>query len=194
MLDFALKVHGTTGRSDKGGMSCNSRPSVPAILGDLVQRVYSTLDESWRGRPGKLARRAFRQTISDILESGARVVLKTEWPTREGVLKFLGNQVLVSTIAWSAGLVAVRLVKNFFEVRGFANLWGLAPHRGRSLVSAADYELIVNVASYSSGLLILILVRYLILRLVAEFHALQKERVDRNRATDPPSTDLEFPR
>ena len=169
-------------------MSCNSRPSVPAVLGDLAQRAYTILDESWRGHRGRKARYAFRLTIEDMLESGARVVRNSEWPTREGVLKFLGNQLLINTIAWSAGLIAAGLVKNFFEIRGFSNLWGLAPQKGRSLVSAADYELIVNVASYASGLLMLIFVRYLILRLIAEFHAVQKERVNRDRATDPPLT------
>jgi hypothetical protein len=43
-------------------------------------------------------------------------------------------------------------------------------------VSADDYELIVNVASYSAGLIMLILARYLILRLIAEFHGLRRER------------------
>jgi hypothetical protein len=178
-------------RSDKGGMSCNPLHSVPGVLGDLVQRVSATLDASWRGRRGNRARQAFRQTIEDILESGVRVVRKSEWPTRDGVLKFLGNQVLINSVAWSAGLVTAGLVKNFFEVRGFANLWGLAPRNGRSLVSAADYELIVNVASYSSGLLILILVRYLILRLIAEFHALRRERTIGDRPPIPASSDLE---
>ena len=168
-------------------MSGNPRHSVPAVLGDLAQRAYATLDESWRGLRGRKARHAFRLTIEDILESGARVVRKLEWPTQEGVWKFLGNQLLVNTVAWSAGLIAAGLVKNFFEVRGFANLWGLAPQKGRSLVSAADYELIVNVASYSSGLFMLILVRYLILRLITEFHAVRRERESRDQATDPPS-------
>jgi hypothetical protein len=43
-------------------------------------------------------------------------------------------------------------------------------------VSADDYELIMNVASYSAGLIMLIMARYLILRLIAEFHALRRER------------------
>ena len=49
------------------------------------------------------------------------------------------------------------------------------------IVSAADYELIVRATSYSAGLVTLILMRQLVLRLFAEFHALRRERMAETR-------------
>lgn len=114
------------------------------------------------------------QTAVDVGESFARVVRKTQMPSREGVLGFFGNQVLVNAVAWTAGVLAATLVRNFFEVKGFRNLWGLVS--SRNVVSADDYRLIVTLASYSAGLSMLILMRHLVLRLVAEFRSLRVER------------------
>lgn len=121
-------------------------------------------------------RGALRQTLADLLECWGRVLRKTRMPSREGVVAFLGNQVLVNTVAWTAGVLAAALVRSFFEVKGVRNLWGLTASRHRSLVSADDYHLIMTLASYAAGLLMLILMRHLVLRLVAEFHALRRER------------------
>lgn len=119
---------------------------------------------------------AIKQAFTDFCESCVRVANDVHMPTRDGVLAFFGNQVLVNAVAWTAGVLAAWLVKRFFEVRGFGNLWGLTASAGRSVVSADDYRIIMGLASYSAGLLMLILVRHLIIRLVAEFQALRLER------------------
>lgn len=121
--------------------------------------------------------RAIRQAIADFFESWVRVARKTHLPTRRGILEFFGNQVLVNAVAWTAAVTAAGLVKNFFEVRGFRNLWGLMAPRSRTLVSPDDYQVIMTLAGYSAGLIMLILVRYLVLRLISEFHSLRLERV-----------------
>jgi hypothetical protein len=121
-------------------------------------------------------RRVLAPALADIFESGTRVVRKARMPTRRGVLEFLGNQVLVSTVAWTAGLMAGRLVHSFFEVRSFRNLWGLASANGRALVSPDDYRAITALTSFFAGLVMLIVVRHFLLRLITEFRALRLER------------------
>jgi hypothetical protein len=127
-----------------------------------------------------------RQTLLDMIESGRRVARQLHRPTRKGVAAFFGAQLAVDTAGWTAGLIAAALVSRFFEVKGLRNLWGLAAHGDRMIVSAADYELIVRGTSYSAGLMTLILMRKLVLRLFAEFHALRRERMaeQRGRARD----------
>ncbi|KPJ75645.1 MAG: hypothetical protein AMS19_13775 [Gemmatimonas sp. SG8_23] len=127
----------------------------------------------WRCGP---IQRAIRLAAADVFESCGRVARKTHVPTRKGILEFFGNQVLINAVAWTAGVIAAGLVKSFFEVKGFRNLWGLIAPRGRALVSADDYQMIMTLMSYSAGLLMLILVRHLILRLITEFRALRLER------------------
>jgi hypothetical protein len=97
-------------------------------------------------------------------------------PTRDGVLGFFANQLVVNAVAWTAALTAAGLVGRFFEVRSFRNLWGLTASSHRSLVSAEAYRLIMSLASYSVGLVMLILVRHLILRSLAELRLLRRER------------------
>jgi hypothetical protein len=128
----------------------------------------------WWG--GDAIQRAIRQAIADVFESWVRVARKIHMPTRKGILGFFGNQVLINAVAWTAGVTAAGLVKNFFEVKGFRNLWGLIAPRSRTLVSADDYQMIMTLMGYSAGLIMLILVRHLILRLIAEFHSLRLER------------------
>jgi hypothetical protein len=152
------------------------RESVPSVFREITRGISVSIRALIRWWRCEETQDALRFAILDFVESWERVVRKTERPTREGVLRFLGNQVLINTVAWTAGVAAAGFVKNFFEVRGFRNLWGLTAPGSRSLVSADDYALIVNVASYSAGLIMLILARYLILRVVAEFHALRRER------------------
>ena len=79
--------------------------------------------------------------------------------------------------------MAAGLAKNFFEVRGFRNLWGVAASKSRTLVSADDYHLIVTLTSYTVGFIMLILVRHLILRLVGEFRSLRLERTQEGGAS-----------
>lgn len=131
----------------------------------------------------------FRQTLLDMVESTRRVARQLHRPTRKGVAAFFGAQLAVDTAGWTAGLTAAALVSRFFEVKGLRNLWGLAAHGDRMIVSAAEYELIVRATSYSAGLMTLILMRQLVLRLFAEFHALRRERMaearERGRDTWP---------
>jgi hypothetical protein len=128
--------------------------------------------------------RASRQAIGDVFESSARVARKVHMPTRKGILGFFGNQVLINAVAWTAGVMAAGLVKSFFEVRGLRNLWGLFAPRGRTLVSADDYQMIMTLMSYSAGLMMLILVRHLILRLISEFRSLRLERAQGDGTID----------
>ena len=121
-------------------------------------------------------RAAAKQALTDFLESWSRVVRQVEMPTREGLLSFFRNQLLANAVSWTAGVLAAGLVRRFFEVKGVRNLWGLAPSSRRTLVSAGAYELIMTAASFCAGLVMLILVRHLVLRLIAEFQALRLER------------------
>lgn len=153
-------------------------------------------------RHGADPRRAAGGPITDLFEAGVRVVRKTRLPTRRGVLGFFGNQVLVNAVAWTAAVAAAGLVKHFFEVRGLRNLWGLTAWSSRTVVSADDYQTITGLLAYSAGLVMLILVRHLVLRLIAELHSLRIERTQgdcrregaarRPRASiDGPALDLE---
>jgi hypothetical protein len=135
--------------------------------------------------------RAIRQAAADVFESCARVARKTHMPTRKGILEFFGNQVLINGVAWTAGVIAAGLVKSFFEVKGFRNLWGLIAPRGRTLVSADDYQMIMTLMSYSAGLLMLILVRHLLLRLITEFRALRLERARIDEGLEAARSELE---
>lgn len=136
---------------------------------------------------------ATRRAIADFFESCARVVRKTHVPTRKGVLAFFGNQVLINAVAWTAGVIAAGFVKNFFEVKGFRNLWGLTASRSRTLVSADDYHLIMTLTSYAAGLIMLILVRHLILRLITEYHSLRLERAQCDGAPEQAPRWLQAP-
>jgi hypothetical protein len=115
-----------------------------------------------------------RRALADVFESFRRVARKTDWPGRAGFLQFLGDQLLLNGVSWTAGLLAVWLVRSLFEVRSFRNLWGLTADR--TLVSEQDYQLLVNVASYTAGLVMLIAVRHLVLRVVSELYLLRLER------------------
>jgi hypothetical protein len=105
-------------------------------------------------------------------------VRKTRLPTWKSIGRYLGHQVLINSVAWTAGLLAVGLVRSFFEVRSFRNLWGLFAWGDRTLVSADDYQAMTNVTSYLAGLVILIFVRHFILRVSTELHDLRLERDD----------------
>jgi len=135
--------------------------------------------------------RAIRQAISDLFESCGRIARKTHMPTQKGMLGFFGNQVLINTVAWTAGVMAASLVENFFEARGFRNLWGLTASGNRTLVSVDDYRVIITLASYSAGLVMLILMRHFILRLLTEFRSLRLERVRGDRACDSATSERE---
>lgn len=129
-----------------------------------------------------------QRAVSDLLESCGRVARKARLPTRSGFLGFFGDQVLVNGMGWTAGVLAAELVRRFFDVRGFRNLWGLAAH-GRTLVSADEYQLITTLVSYSAGLVMLILVRHLVLRWITEFYGLRFERARAERASDAATGD-----
>jgi hypothetical protein len=132
--------------------------------------------EAIRWRRSDEIQRAIRQAIADVFECWVRVVRKAHMPTRKGILEFFGNQVLINAVAWTAGVMAAGLVKNFFVVKGFRNLWGLIAPRSRTLVSADDYQVIMTLTGYAAGLVMLILVRHLLLRSIAEFRSLRLER------------------
>src|SRR5262245_53597122 len=108
------------------------------------------------------------QVLPDLVESGARVVRKTHLPSPQGVLSFFGNQLLANAVGWTAGVMAVGLVETLFEARSIRNLWGLAAWGGRTLVSADDYRWIMTLTSYTTGLVMMILMRHLVLRLLTE--------------------------
>lgn len=126
------------------------------------------------------------RSISDFFESCGRVVRKTHVPTSGSLLAFVGDQLLVNVVAWTAAGLGVLVVQRFFEAKGLRNLWGLAVWRDRTLVSADDYHVITTVTSYSVGLLMLLLVRHLVLRVIREFHALRRQRLRDERDTSPP--------
>lgn len=112
-------------------------------------------------------------------------------PTREGVAAFFAHQVLANAVAWTAGVTTVALVKHFFEVKGLRNLWGLTASSRRTLVSGDDYEMIMILASYSAGLIMLILMRHLVLRLITEFRSLRLERDQDHGVSDSAQADPE---
>lgn len=127
-------------------------------------------------RARRRRRGALHRFGADLAEAVARVARKTHWPTWPGIAGYLGHQALANTLAWTAGVVTAELTKRYFEVRGLRNAWGLFASRHRTLVSADDYELILTVASYTAGLVMLMVVRHLVLRVITEFHGLRSER------------------
>lgn len=149
---------------------------VPLPIRDRARGLSRALQAAYRWCRSDSTRHALGQGTCDLFESCGRVARRTHRPTRDGVLQFLGNQVLVNAVAWTAGVAAAGLVGSFFEAKGLRNLWGLTASGGRTVVSADDYQLIVTFASYSAGLVMLILMRHLILRVVAEFRSLRAER------------------
>lgn len=160
------------------------RPGRGAFPAPGRVRGLSSPPRSIRSRRG-LANAVVRQTLADFAESGWRVVRRIRVPTPRGVVAFFGNQVLVNTVAWTAGLLAAGLVQRSFEVRSFRNLWGLTASSSRSLVSADDYRTIMTLTSYGAGLVMLILIRHLILRLIAEFRCIRLERLQHAGTSDP---------
>ena len=158
------------------GLYSRARGGATGVLGAL--RVPG------RGWRGDTIRRASGQLLPDLVSSGARVVRKTRLPSREGVLAFFGKQLWANAVAWTAGVMAAGLVEAFFEQRSMRNLWGLAGWGGRTLVSADDYRVIMTLTSYTTGLLMLILMRHLVLRWVSEFRDLRLERSERE-TSDP---------
>ena len=90
---------------------------------------------------------------------------------------FLCHQLLINSVAWTAGLIAAGLVASLFELRGLRNLWDLAASGSRTLVSARDYRLIMALTSFCAGLLMMIVVRQFILRWIDEIRSLRLERM-----------------
>src|SRR5262249_59591144 len=123
--------------------------------------------------------------LPDLVASCARLVRKTRLPSSQGVFAFFGNQLLANAVGWTAGVTAAGLVETFFEARSMRNLWGLAAWGGRTLVSADAYRVIMTLTSYTTGLVMLILMRHLVLRWFSEFRDLRLERSERDQASDP---------
>jgi hypothetical protein len=138
-----------------------------------------------RGWRGDAIWRTTGQLLPDLVSSGARVVRKARLPSRGGIVAFFGNQLWANAVAWTAGLIAAGLVEAFFEQRSMRNLWGLAAWGGRTLVSTDDYRVIMTLTSYTTGLVMLILMRHLVLRWVSEFRDLRLERSERDQVSDP---------
>lgn len=110
------------------------------------------------------------------------------------MLHFLTHQLLVNLVAWTAGLLAAGVVTEFFEVRSFRNLWGLMASGSRTLVSAEDYRLILSLASFGAGLLMMIFVRHFLLRWIDEIRGLRLERSPgRSTASEVPSAPATLP-
>jgi len=155
---------------------------------DRCSRVHA-------GAPGRVPSRRWRSeatpratgpVLPDLVASCTRLVRKTRLPSPQGVLAFFGDQLLANAAAWTAGVMAAGLVETCFEARSIRNLWGLAAWGGRTLVSADDYRMIITLTSYTAGLIMLISMRHLVLRLVAEFRDLRVECNERDGASDPP--------
>jgi len=122
-------------------------------------------------------RGALQQATADAVEGAARVVRATRIPTRKTILDFLTHQVLVNSVAWTAGLIAAGVVTSLYEVRGLRNLWGVAASGSRTLVSGEDYHSIMTVTSFSAGLMMMIFVRHFLLRWIDELRSVRLERV-----------------
>lgn len=146
----------------------------------LTSRGHALLESGQLG----CARSVLRQIMADGCEGAARVVRSTGLPTRKGVIGFFSYQLLINSVAWTAGLIAAGLVASFFEVKGMRNLWGLAASGSRTLVSAEHYQLIVSLASFFAGLAMMIFVRHFILRWIDEIRSLRLER-ERGRSASP---------
>jgi hypothetical protein len=149
------------------------RPPVAEGSLDLVPGP-SRAAVGWSQNAGN--RIALRQATADAFEGAARVVRSTRLPTRKGAVGFFTYQLLINSVAWTAGLIAAGLVTSFFEVRGLRNLWGLTASGSRTVVSADDYQLIMTLTSFCAGLLMMIFVRHFILRWIAEIRSLHQER------------------
>jgi hypothetical protein len=147
--------------------------------------VLGALQVPSRGWRADTIWRTTGHLLPDLVSSCARVVRKTRLPSREGALAFIGNQLGANVVAWTAGVMSARLVETFFEQRGMRNLWGLAAWGDRTLVSADDYRVIMTLTSYTTGLVMLILMRHLVLRWVSEFRDLRLERCERDQVSDP---------
>jgi hypothetical protein len=125
---------------------------------------------------------AVRTGCGDACEAAARLLRSMRLPTRKELLDFLGHQALVNAVAWCAGMAAAGLVTHFFEERGLRNLWGLIPSGHRALVSSEEYRLILSLASFCAGLSMMVFVRHVLLRWIAEVRAIRLERRAQARA------------
>jgi hypothetical protein len=76
-------------------------------------------------------------------------------------------------------MAAAGLVTWFFEVRGLRNLWGVLPTGGRALVTAEDYQLILSLTSFCAGMSMMVFVRHILFRWIAEVRLVRRERVER---------------
>src|SRR5262245_21712251 len=158
------------------------RPSIESLYSRArggATGVLGTLQVPSRGWRADTIWRSTGQLLPDLVSSCARVVRKTRLPSREGVLAFFGNQLWANAVGWTAGVMAAGLVEAFFEQRSMRNLWGLAAWGGRTVVSSDDYQVIMTLTSYTTGLVMMILMRHLVLRWISEFRDLRLERSER---------------
>jgi hypothetical protein len=119
---------------------------------------------------------AVRTSWRDACEATRRIARSIRFPTRQELLGFLGHQALVNTVAWCAGLAAAGLITWFFEERSLRNLWGLIPSGHRALVSPDDYRMLLSLASFCAGLTMMVFVRHVLLRWIAEVRVVRLER------------------
>jgi hypothetical protein len=156
-----------------GPLTTNLRPPINGPL----PRVSRPIRAAVRWVQHDATQKAARHAVADAFEGASRLVLSTRLPSGQGLRDFVTHQILINSVAWTAGIAASGLVTRFFEVRGFRNLWGLTTPGSRKLVCANDYQLIMMAASFCSGLLMMILIRHFLLRWVEEVRSLRMERL-----------------
>lgn len=152
------------------------RKGVAKRLSAVVQNAAGAVG---RWTPNDFLRPTLRQSIEDACEGAVRLTRSFRLPTQREVSDFFGRQVLVNCVAWAAGMAAAGLVTWFFEVRGLGNLWGLLPTGGRTLVTAEDYQLILSLTSFCAGMSMMVFVRHILFRWIAEVRLVRRERVER---------------
>lgn len=111
--------------------------------------------------------------IGDIGSAFGRVLTRNK-PTGEGLVSFVGDEIIGTALGWTAGLISSAIVEAYFVKKGIGNLWGLAAQR--TALSGEAYGWTEWGISYAVGLATVIIVRTAILGTLREYRAIQRER------------------
>lgn len=111
--------------------------------------------------------------MNDLWTAFGRVLTRNR-PTGEGLIAFVGDEIIGNALAWATGLASTALVQAYFVKRAWWNLGGLTAQR--TAVSGDELGWISWLASYAVGLLALITVRTVVIGTLRELSALRAER------------------
>lgn len=77
----------------------------------------------------------------------------------------IGREVVVVTVAWNATVLGQFWMNEYFEKKGLKNLWGLSRRRGKTVLTAEEYENIEWWTEYGTGLVMMIAVTLILKKL-----------------------------